>query len=879
VIQTGRWQAAPYSYAQAHELSGALGLSATTASILARRGLGDPQAARRFLDASESHDPFAFTGMAEAVGLILRHIERGSLIAVHGDYDVDGVCSTALAVEALEGLGGRVHARLPSRTEDGYGLSDRTVRELSSQGTGLLVTADCGIGAVDQVALARSLRMDVIVTDHHRPGPELPDCALVHPGVCDYPCPGLCATGVVYKLCQALYTAAGRDPAELAGGLDLVALATVADLVPLVDENRMLVKEGLRALAGTARVGLRALMKVSGVEPQSVAEHTIGFVLAPRINAAGRLYRADAALELLLTRDSDRALKVAQELDAINAERRSVETRILFEAEGQLSAATTEQRDEPLHVLAGEGWHAGVIGIVASRLVERYHRPFVLIALDESGDGRGSGRSIPAYDLHAGLAACSHRLRRFGGHRMAAGLEIEGRYLEPFRAGLVAHARTHLRPEDLVAVERVDAIVPGDVVGLGLAEELDLLRPFGMGNPGVNLLVPAARVSDVRPMGEGRHARLTVKSAGVNTRAVVFGAGDRLIAKEHAESRHDLVGRLEANEWGGAVEPRLVLRSLHPVGVESRDEEAGTAGCSECTCRARGGDWWARVWREFDEGAEDVSRFEARDPRVRGTEARQRVVIDSRDHGALGCLSDLLSTGESVLVTCADASRRRGLLAQELDPARFGRPPGRVLSSHCALDRIAEGVRSFPAAAAFCLADYQTVAENHDILAGFTHVFGLDPPTSDRLRFLLSASGGAGEGPWFLHLGWGDAELEFAQKAHEHEYSLRTALTSVYRDLATRTDGLSGPALEAALMGAGRHPRSPALVGRCLRVLVELGLVELDRSSATVRCTIIGQGKANLDDSQAFQRYRKTYEEGLRFLSGLAQPMRTASAA
>jgi single-stranded-DNA-specific exonuclease len=769
VIQTGRWQAAPYSYAQAHALSGALGLSATIATILARRGLGDPDAARRFLEGTESHDPFEFAGMAEAVGLILRHVERGSAIAVHGDYDVDGVCSTAVAVEALQGLGANVHARLPSRTEDGYGLSEPTVHQLHSRGIGLLITADCGIGSTAEVALARSLGMDVIVTDHHRPGPELPDCPVVHPAVCGYPCATLCATGVIYKLCQALYAQAERDPAELTRQLDLVAMATVADLVPLVGENRTLVKEGLRALAGTDRPGLRALMKVAGVEPQSVGEHTIGFVLAPRINAAGRLYRADAALELVLTKDPDRGLQVAQELDAINTERRSVETRILFEAEGQLSAGSEEQRQQPLHVLAGEDWHAGVIGIVASRLVERYHRPFVLVALDESGIGRGSGRSISAYDLHAGLAACAHRLRRFGGHRMAAGLEVEARHLDLFRAGLVAHARTHLRPEDLVSVERVDAIVPGDVVGLGLAEELDRLRPFGMGNPGVNLLVPAARVSDVRPMGEGRHARLTVNSAGVNTRAVVFGAGDRLVAKEHAERRHDLVGRLEANEWGGAIEPRLVLRSLHPLGPASEDDD-GSVGCSECSCRAQGPDWWSRVWREFDEELLSISaRLGEIEPYPDGTPTR--VVIDARDHGALGSLSDLLSTGESILVGCADASRRRALLEHELDPARFGRGAGQVLSGHCAESRVAERLRSLSREDAFCLADYAAIAGNPELLSSFAHVFALDPPPSERISTLLS-NVAAHEGTSFLHLGWGAAEVGFALKAHEYEYSL-----------------------------------------------------------------------------------------------------------
>jgi single-stranded-DNA-specific exonuclease len=874
VIQAGRWQAAPYSYAQAHALSGELGLSATAASILTRRGFGEPEAARRFLEASESHDPFAFRGMTETADLVLRHVQRGSLIAVHGDYDVDGVCSTAVAVEALEALGGRVHARLPSRAEDGYGLSDTAVREFSSLGAGLLVTADCGIGSLGQVALARSLGMDVIVTDHHRPGAELPDCPVVHPVVCGYPCAHLCATGVVYKLCQALFKAADRDPDELAAQLDLVALATVADLVPLVGENRALVKEGLRTLAGTARVGLRALMKVAGVEPQTVGEHTIGFVLAPRINAAGRLYRADAALELLLTKDPERGLKVAQELDAINTERRSVETQILFEAEGQLSGASPVEREEPLHVLAGEGWHPGVVGIVASRLVDRYHRPFVLIALDDSGRGRGSGRSIPAYDLHAGLAACSHRLVRFGGHRMAAGLELEARHLEPFRSGLAAHARTHLRPEDLVALERVDAIVPGDVVGLGLAEELERLRPFGMGNPGVNLLVPAARVSDVRPMGEGRHARLTVTSAGVNTRAVVFGAGDRLVAKEHAESRHDLVGRLEANEWGGAVEPRLVLRALYPLAAATGEERDGG-------CRAHGSDWWSLVFRELDDQPEPShARFGKHRATSKGSErAAQRIVIDSRDHGALGCLTDLLSTGESVAITCADASRRRHLLDHELEASRFGRPPGQVLSAHCAPTRIQERLRSVAQKDGFCLVDYATLSANPAMLSGFTHVFVLDPPPSEQLSSYLYGVAGPDVDASFLHLGWGAAEMEFARKAHEHEYSIRPALTAVYRSLSEHRDGLSGPSLETALAGTGRHPRSPALAGRCLRVLSELGLLELDRSSATVRCTIIGEGKVNLERSQAFRDYTRIYEEGLRFLSGPAQPMRRASAA
>jgi single-stranded-DNA-specific exonuclease len=868
VAETGRWYAPAYSYAQAHALAGELGLSTTTASILARRGFGEPEAARRFLDASESHDPLAFEGMAEAAELVLGHIRRGSAIAVHGDYDVDGVCSTALAVEALRGLGGKVRPKLPSRTEDGYGLSERAIRQIAAQGSGLLVTADCGIGALEEIALARSLGLDVLVTDHHRPSDQLPECPIVHPGVCNYPCPDLCATGVVFKLCQALYMAAGRGSDELEEQLDLVALATVADLVPLVGENRTLVRRGLQALAGTSRVGLRALMRVAGVEPQSVTEQAIGFVLAPRINAAGRLYRADAALELLLTDDSERALQVARELDAVNTERQSVETRILFEAEGQLSSGEKEQ---PLYVLAGEGWHPGVIGIVASRLVERYHRPFVLVALDEIGGGRGSGRSISAYDLHAGLSACGVHLRRFGGHRMAAGLEIERNDLEAFRAALVEHARAALASEDLIRVERVDAIVPGDVVRLELAEELESLRPFGMGNAGINLMVPAAHISSVRPMGEGRHARLTVNSAGVRTSAVVFGTGSRVVPKERSESRHDLIGRLEANEWGGAVEPRLVLKSLHALTGPKLEEEGAQSGCTGCTCRAREADWWTCVQRELDTSLD-------RDPLGKGMErgdSRKRTTVDLRGHGALGCLSDLISTGESLAIVCADVSRRRDLIEHELDPGRFGRPPALTLSGRCAPRSIEARLRSV-AAQALCLVDYATVAQRPNLLSKFTHVFVLDPPPFEDLSARLSAASGSISEHSFLHLGWGPAELEFARQALAQDYALRAPLAAVYRALEANPPGVTGAALEQALSGAGRHPRPPAVVGRCLRVLAELGLVALEGASATVRTR---NSKVNLDRSAAFQSYMSLYEEGLKYLNGLAQPMSRASAA
>jgi single-stranded-DNA-specific exonuclease len=863
VIRNGRrWRAAPYRYADARALVLELGVDPVLAAVLARRGHADPEAASRFLEASESHDPFEFSGIERAAELVLGHARRGNLIAVHGDYDVDGVCSTALATRALEALGARVVARLPSRLEDGYGVSASAVRELRSQGAELLVTADCGIGAVEQVAVARELGMDVLVTDHHRPGDELPACEIVHPALCGYPCADLCATAVVYKLCQALYRCAGRDVAELEAELDLVALATIADVVPLVGENRALVRKGLRVLAGTGRPGLRALMRVAAIEPQSVREHSVAFGLAPRINAAGRLYRADAGLELMLTADEGRALEIARELDAVNSERRAVETRILFEAEQQLSESSW--RDDPLYVLAGEQWHPGVVGIVASRLVERYHRPCVLVGLEDDR-GRGSARSIGAYDLHAGLAACSRHLTRFGGHRMAAGLEIERSALEEFRAELVAHAGSHLSAEDLIAVETVDAVVPGDAVALGLAEQLERLRPFGMGNPGVNLLVPASRVGDVRSMGEGRHARFTVRSAGVRTAVVAFGVGGELAAGNEelaGEAGHDLVARLEANEWQGAVEPRLVLRSLHPV--TTRDGCVPGEGCAGCTCRATGDDFWHAVWRELERPLEPATA-----PSATGA---SRTVVDVRGRGILGSLGDLLSTGEPVAVATLDCSRRRGLIERELDPSRFGRPAGVVLSGRCRPATVAERLAGAPEGTV-ALVDYATISDDSSLLEGFTHVFALDPPPGRPLYEALAAGSG------FLHLGWGPPEVEFAARALEQELELRGPLRVLFSALRQHPGGVAGEELEALLCGEGAHPRPPALAGRCLRVLDELGLIELRRSSATVTCTITSVEPVELERSPAFRACSALHREGMAFLSQQTANERVARAA
>jgi single-stranded-DNA-specific exonuclease len=536
-----------------------LGVSSALAQVLVRRGLAEPQLAQAFLAGCEEHSPDAFAGIGDAIALIASHVRSGERITVHGDYDVDGICSTAVLVRALRRLGANVGFFLPDRAADGYGLNAETVRRLAAGGTRLLVTVDCGVTAVAEVALARELGMAVIVSDHHaaRADGVLPRAPIVHPGLCAYPFAALCATAVAFKLAQGIWQASGRDGRELEEDLDLVALATVADVVPLVGENRSLVRRGLKALARTRKPGLRALMAAARIDASRPDERALAFALAPRLNAAGRLHRADAGLELVLTDSPQRAREVAEELDRANRERRLIETRIRHAAEAQIA----QLGERAAYVLASPGWHAGVIGIVASRLSERHHRPVVLIALGEHR-GRGSGRSIAGFDLLHGLSACEQHLLRYGGHSAAAGIEIECERVEDFATALSTHAAGALAAADLVPVERVDAVVGGDELGMALAEELQQLAPFGHGNPGVSLLVADAVFRDCRPMGEGKHVRFTVESRGARSRAVAFGNGGRLPVEAGAAVQATFT--LEVNEWAGVSEPRLVLRHARP---------------------------------------------------------------------------------------------------------------------------------------------------------------------------------------------------------------------------------------------------------------------------------------------------------------------------
>jgi single-stranded-DNA-specific exonuclease len=562
-MASGTWQLEQCSHADVRALSEALAVSETTASVLVRRGYRDVEEARRFLAGKlPGHDPLQLGDMEAAVAAIRGAVERGARICVHGDYDADGICATALAVLLLRELGADVSWHLPSRFEEGYGLNAGTLTRLAEEGFDLVLTVDCGITAVAEVEHAHALGLEVVVTDHHRPADEFPACPVVAPLKGDYPFKGLCGTGVVWKLAQALL---GGDHPFCDRHLDIVALATVADVVPLVDENRGLALLGLRRLAQTQKPGLRALLRVAGVDRAAVDEGSIGFRLAPRINASGRLCRPEAALALLLTEDEAEAKKLAEELEGLNRERQSVEERILREAIAEVESWPESRRRRRGYVVAGEGWHEGVIGIVASRLVERYNRPVVMIAGSDD-QWKGSGRSVAAFDLHGGLAACAAHLERFGGHRAAAGLTIRGEQIEVFAAAFAAHADAVLSDDDLRPLTHVDAIVPGSKLTLGLCEELGRVGPFGLGNPSVTLLVDNCEVVSPSTVGDGKHLRFRVRQRGRDAgSAIAFNLGTQL-DRFRREQRYDVAFRLQENRWNGVVSPQLVVRRVFDAG-------------------------------------------------------------------------------------------------------------------------------------------------------------------------------------------------------------------------------------------------------------------------------------------------------------------------
>ena len=566
--------AGPEREAQAAGLVRALRLDPLAARVLVARGLGSPEGAARFLEPSlgDLPDPFSMKGMDRAVARIEQALRSGDRIACYGDYDVDGVTSTALLVGFLRGVGGEAIAYVPHRLSEGYGLNGRAVARLAAGGVKLLISLDCGITSVEEVRAAAALGVDAVVVDHHTVPVELPAATAIlnpHQDGCGYPSKDLAAVGVTFALVMALrrrLREAGRFDGEhrepnLKEALDLVALGTVADVVPLLGVNRTLVRWGLGVLGRGRRPGVRALKQVAGIpDGPGVTAGQVGFRLAPRINAAGRLDDAGRGVRLLLASDAGEARSLARELDGENQARQEIERRILEEA--VLDAEARVASGARGLVLARDGWHPGVIGIVAARIADRFHRPAVLVALDGQG-GKGSGRSVEGFHLHRALAACASHLGRFGGHRHAAGLTLERAQLEPFRAAFEAHAAAELTEEDLAPRCRIDGWVEDGDLTERAAADLERLAPFGAGHPEPVFALRGAAARGRAVGSAGLHLKLSLGARGLD--AIGFGLGDRVAL---CGGQVDAAFSLGFDEWDGSRRLQLKLRDLRRAGEE-----------------------------------------------------------------------------------------------------------------------------------------------------------------------------------------------------------------------------------------------------------------------------------------------------------------------
>ncbi len=575
------WWIYPHDPQRIAALQRAAGISAMLAQLLIARGISDPRQARQFLDSrlSDLRDPMLMPGCALAAERIYDAVRQGRRIVIYGDYDVDGVSGTAILRQCLKLLGANVGYYVPSRLEEGYGLNAEAIGRLADEGAEVLVTVDCGIASADEAAAARQRGLELIVTDHHEPSVRLPQAAaIVHPRLpgSDYAFGMLSGAGVALKLawaiCQRASGAKRVSPAMrdfLVQAVGLAALGTVADVVPLIDENRILVRHGLVSLEQSTQPGVRALLEVAGLSNKSRLDaEDIAFQVAPRLNAVGRLGQALLAVELLVTDRPDRALELAQYVNGLNSDRQTLERSVYLAANKCVQQADVE--NEPAIVLAQHGWHPGVLGIVAGRLAEKYQRPTVLIAWEKLGvrPGTGSARSVPGFDLHAALAACSEHLVSFGGHAAAAGLTIEEAKFEAFRASFCEYVAAHLRDHAGVTELRIDAEVPLSALSVEIVEQIEKLAPFGHGNfrplicaSGVDLADPPKLIGS-----SGRHLAVRLRQNDAAMRAIAFGREDWAEPLAAANGPLDVAFRPVVNEFRGLRSVELHLVDWRPSG-------------------------------------------------------------------------------------------------------------------------------------------------------------------------------------------------------------------------------------------------------------------------------------------------------------------------
>jgi single-stranded-DNA-specific exonuclease len=556
-IASRLWQPRACDDLQVEALVRELGVSATTARLLCIRDLADPAAARRFLSPSlaDLHDPFRLAGMEVAVERILRALANRERIAIHGDYDVDGVTSTVILRRALELLGGDVFHFIPERLRDGYGLQPAAVDRLHADGARLVISVDCGIRGVEAADRARTLGMDLIITDHHEPDTALPRAvAVINPKRhdCQYPDKNLAGVGVALKLVQALCTRTDRL-SWLPAFVKVAAIGTLADVVPLVGENRILAKLGLGMLSkGPHKVGLRALLEGCGLAGKDIDSYHIGFVLAPRVNAAGRMSTPDIAARLLLASDEGMAAEARELAEQLNTEnlRRQQEEADIVTAARHITETDLEVGSRTVIVVAGEGWHRGVIGIVASKLVDHFHRPAIVLSID--GDvAHGSCRSIPSFNMLGALESCAELMIKFGGHKQAAGLTIESARIRELRARVNEYADERIGPDDLRPRLWIDGALTFRGINEQVTSELTALAPFGAGNPCPVFRTGRVEIVDGPRIVKERHLKMAFKQDGRVMRGIAWRAREREAFVTEHRGAIDLAFSLEQDTWNG----------------------------------------------------------------------------------------------------------------------------------------------------------------------------------------------------------------------------------------------------------------------------------------------------------------------------------------
>lgn len=564
--------AAPFD--RADEMAGRLGTAPLVAQVLYNRGIDDAEAGKSFLDPklTDLYDPALLPGAREAAQRIARAVADKQRIVIYGDYDVDGITAVAILHACLAMVGAKADYYVPHRLEEGYGVNAEAMRKIISAGAQLVITVDCGISAVGPIAEARAAGVDVIVTDHHSPPEDLPDAtAIVHPGVGagEYPNPDLAGAGVAFKLAwQVARQICGRDRVDekmrdfLLNATCLAALGTIADVVPLLGENRALAVYGLRGLPASRHTGIRALIESAGLAGQNVNAYHVGFVLAPRLNACGRMGHARDAVELLTAEDAARCAEIAAYLTRKNSERQKIEREITAQAVEMVESAHLADDQHRAIVLAGPQWHGGVVGIVASRLVSRFHRPAVVIAMSGAA-GQGSARSIPGFGMRDALAACSEHLVSFGGHAMAGGLRIAADKIDAFTAAMLEYARSNIPDDRLVPTLDIDAETTLAALDYTMVEHLGRLAPYGQGNPPPLLAVRQCKVvTPPRRMGRlGRTAGMILAQDQTTMRGVGFGMGD-LADLLAGVNTVDVAAQPFLNTFGGRTTIELRLKDV-----------------------------------------------------------------------------------------------------------------------------------------------------------------------------------------------------------------------------------------------------------------------------------------------------------------------------